>query len=114
MLWNPTSNVISPLDQVLFGGRHNIYVMDSRYDEGAAIQRIMLDTLNSAVGPYQGVAGPVTAMAMIISPYWAFLYLLLLPLGWARIYLAKHDLYQVVAGSVMSIVITFIIVSSII
>jgi len=61
-----------------------------------------------------GVAGPVTAMAMIISPYWAFLYLLLLPLGWARIYLAKHDLYQVVAGSVMSIVITFIIVSSIV
>ncbi|HOQ67557.1 MAG TPA: hypothetical protein PKU87_02865 [Candidatus Atribacteria bacterium] len=61
-----------------------------------------------------GIAGPVTALVMIISPYWAFLYLLLLPLGWARIYLGKHNVYQVVAGSVMSIVITFIIVSNII
>jgi hypothetical protein len=59
-----------------------------------------------------GVAGPVTALTMLVHPYWAFLYLLLVPLGWARIYLDKHDLYQVVAGSMMSMVITFIIVST--
>ncbi|HXL02593.1 MAG TPA: hypothetical protein PK016_05680 [Candidatus Atribacteria bacterium] len=61
-----------------------------------------------------GIAGPVTALVMILNPYWAFLYLLLVPLGWARIYLGKHNLYQVVAGSMMSMVITFIIVSSIV
>jgi len=76
---------------------------------GAIVSLFWKISLHSA-----GVAGPVTALVMIVSPYWAFLYLLLLPLGWARIYLGKHNLYQIIAGSVMSIMITFIIVSSIV
>ncbi|GIV34009.1 MAG: hypothetical protein KatS3mg031_1544 [Chitinophagales bacterium] len=48
MIWNPTSNVRSPVPgaQPLFGGKHYIYVMNTRYDEGAALQRAMLDSFN--------------------------------------------------------------------
>ncbi|MDX2002274.1 MAG: hypothetical protein SFW35_07570 [Chitinophagales bacterium] len=45
MIWNPTSNVVNPLNQVLFGGRHCIYIMDSKYDEGNALISIMRDSL---------------------------------------------------------------------
>jgi membrane-associated phospholipid phosphatase len=58
-----------------------------------------------------GIAGPVTAMVMLLHPWWMLLYLLLLPLGWARCYLKKHTVSQVVAGSVLSVAITFGIVS---
>lgn len=51
MLWNPTKEVYSPLtlpgqiiDRVpYFGGKHFIYVMGTKYDEGAAAQRLLLD-----------------------------------------------------------------------
>lgn len=47
MIWNPTSEDLSPLNQVLFGGRHNIYVMDSRYDEGDSIHAFMMRNYNN-------------------------------------------------------------------
>lgn len=46
MIWNPTNSVLSPLNQVLFGGRHCIYVMNSRYDEGEFLRDTMLDNWN--------------------------------------------------------------------
>lgn len=55
MIWNPTSSVLSPLGQVLFGGRHNIYIMDSRYDGCDSIFGIMsrnfnnIDTIGTAL-----------------------------------------------------------------
>ncbi len=45
MLWNPSKNVLSPLNQVLFGGGHYIYIMNTRYDGGEAMQRIMYDNM---------------------------------------------------------------------
>ncbi|MBL7777634.1 MAG: hypothetical protein JNK66_04965 [Chitinophagales bacterium] len=51
MLWNPTDKQFSPIffpNQIVgqlpyFGGKHFIYVMDSKYDEGKAAQRLLLD-----------------------------------------------------------------------
>ncbi len=50
MLWNPTANVYSPIllpgqtieRLPLFGGKHFIYVMSTKYDEGRAAQEILV------------------------------------------------------------------------
>ena len=60
MLWNPTENLLSPLylpGQIVsqlpyFGGKHFIYVMGTRYDEGAAAQRLLLDNYNIGASPF--------------------------------------------------------------
>lgn len=54
-----------------------------------------------------GVAGPVTALVLLVHPAFAVLFGLLVPLGWARVFLKKHTVLQVVAGSLMSFLITF-------
>lgn len=48
MIWNPTTNIYNPVpgSEPLFGGKHYIYVMSTRYDEGAEMQRTMLDSFN--------------------------------------------------------------------
>ncbi len=56
-----------------------------------------------------GVAGPVTALVYYLNPYWALLYALLFILGWARLYLRKHNLYQILAGSAFSALMTYAI-----
>jgi hypothetical protein len=56
MLWNPTDKVYSPITfpgQLIsqlpyFGGKHFIYVMETKYDEGAAAQQTLID--NFAIG----------------------------------------------------------------
>ncbi|MGQ9622902.1 MAG: hypothetical protein ACUVTO_05595 [Candidatus Caldatribacteriaceae bacterium] len=57
-----------------------------------------------------GIAGPVTALSLLLHPLWGLLYLLLLPLGWARIYLKKHTPSQAVLGSLLSAFLTYMIV----
>lgn len=47
MFWNPTSNLYSPMFQPIFGGKHFIYVMDTKYDEGYAAQQLLLRTYDS-------------------------------------------------------------------
>lgn len=54
MIWNPTSTVLADyiagdatVPEGVFGGRHFIYVMSSKYDEGAAMQRVLLDNANA-------------------------------------------------------------------
>ncbi len=54
-----------------------------------------------------GVAGPVTALVLLVHPLFALLYALLAPLGWARVFLRKHTVLQVVCGSLMSLAITW-------
>ncbi|BER93384.1 hypothetical protein [Atrimonas thermophila] len=54
-----------------------------------------------------GVAGPVTALVYYLNPSWALLYALLFLLGWARLYLKKHNLYQILAGSAFSALMTY-------
>ncbi|MEN3185105.1 MAG: hypothetical protein ABDK94_01470 [Atribacterota bacterium] len=58
-----------------------------------------------------GIAGPVTALMMLLHPLWGLLYLSLIPLGWARWYLKKHTVPQVVAGSFMSVMLTLGIIA---
>lgn len=58
-----------------------------------------------------GAAGPITAMVILLHPLWGLLYLVLLPLGWARCYLKKHTVPQIVAGSFMSAMLTLGIIS---
>ncbi len=60
-----------------------------------------------------GVAGPVTAMVMLVHPWWSVLYLFLMPLGWARWYLRKHTLSQIIAGGLLSMGITWGIIAGI-
>lgn len=57
-----------------------------------------------------GVAGPVTALVLLVHPLFAVLFGLLVPLGWARVFLRKHTVPQVISGSLMSSVITYGIV----
>lgn len=57
-----------------------------------------------------GIAGPVTALVLLIHPLFAVLYGLLVPLGWARVFLRKHTVLQAVSGSLMSFAITYGIV----
>ncbi len=55
-----------------------------------------------------GIAGPITALVFYVHPYFVFTYLLLFLLGWARFTLKKHTLLQIFAGSVFSILLTFL------
>lgn len=64
MLWNPSKNVLSPLRQVLFGGGHYIYIMNSKYDEGEELQRIMLNNIGLSgytIPPTGGINRVVTS-----------------------------------------------------
>jgi hypothetical protein len=64
MLWNPSKNVLSPLRQVLFGGGHYVYIMNSKYDECAEIQRIMLNNIGISgftIPPTGGINRVITS-----------------------------------------------------
>ncbi|MDK2897424.1 MAG: hypothetical protein PWP04_1544 [Candidatus Atribacteria bacterium] len=54
-----------------------------------------------------GLAGPVVALCYYFSPRWALLLVLLIPLGWARLQLGKHNFAQISAGALMSGVLTW-------
>ena len=50
MKWNPTSNLYSPVgDFPYFGGKHFIYVMDTKYNEGDSAQRLLLDNYTNII-----------------------------------------------------------------
>jgi len=69
MLWDPTANIYSPLNQPYFGGKHFIYVMDSKYDEGAAAQQLLLRTYDS-ISAVQGGTIPVSLYPLYRSLMW--------------------------------------------
>jgi len=50
MLWNPTSDKLTQLNEVLYGGKHFIYVFKTPYDAGANYQSIMLRNFNNYTG----------------------------------------------------------------
>jgi len=58
-----------------------------------------------------GIAGPVTALLLLVHPLFALLYGLLVPLGWARVVLRKHNVLQAVCGSLLSFGLTYAIVT---
>lgn len=62
MLWNPTADLYSPITfpfapipQIpFFGGKHFIYVWDTKYDGGRAAQQILLRTYDSIATTQNG------------------------------------------------------------
>jgi len=45
MLWNPTSNILNSYDgSVIFGGKHYVYVLGTRYDADSAFKNQLLFT----------------------------------------------------------------------
>jgi len=57
-----------------------------------------------------GVAGPVTALVLLLNPSYAILYLCLIPVFLARLKLRRHSLSELIAGTSVSIIVTFLIV----
>jgi hypothetical protein len=46
MVWNPTSVIRTPLNQFFFGGKHFVYVMNTKYDEGEYNKNVMDSLFN--------------------------------------------------------------------
>jgi hypothetical protein len=46
MIWNPTSTVTTPLFQYFMGGKHFVYIMNTRYDGGEYNRQVMTDYFN--------------------------------------------------------------------
>jgi hypothetical protein len=51
MIWNPTGDLYTNLNEALFGGKHYIYVFNTPYDECEAYQRAFLDDFNKYFAP---------------------------------------------------------------
>jgi membrane-associated phospholipid phosphatase len=55
-----------------------------------------------------GIAGPATALAYALGPWALPFFLLLLPVGWARIKLKAHTLTQVLVGALLTVATTWL------
>lgn len=54
------------------------------------------------------MATGVSMLVIFAGPIYVWLYLLLYPLGWARVTLKQHTTAQVIAGSIVGVVVTFL------
>jgi membrane-associated phospholipid phosphatase len=54
-----------------------------------------------------GIAGPVTGLTYVFGWSAVLLYLLLLPVGWARLELKAHSISQIISGAVLAVLVTF-------
>jgi hypothetical protein len=52
MIWNPTSSILSNTGSVLFGGKHYIYVMNTRYDQDQALAAVLIQNSTITVPLY--------------------------------------------------------------
>jgi len=72
MLWNPTDKVFAPVNfpgQLVnqlpyFGGKHFIYVLETKYDEGAAAQQTLMDNFANITG------APLFNIPAALSPFY--------------------------------------------
>jgi len=55
-----------------------------------------------------GISGPATFLTLQMGAIMLPLSILLLPVGWARLKLGAHDLKQVVAGALLTILLTWV------
>lgn len=55
-----------------------------------------------------GVAGPVTYIVFFLGLSYVFLYLILIPVVWARIKLKAHTVQQIILGIIVAIIVTFL------
>jgi len=54
-----------------------------------------------------GVTGPITALVFQLGANMIPFFLLMLPVAWARIELKAHNVKQVIAGAVLSTILTW-------
>lgn len=59
MIWDPSETETSKFGEPIFGGMHFIYVCNTRYDEGAAMQRTLIDNQNKFTLGSNDVVQPV-------------------------------------------------------
>mgnify|MGYP006272809363 CR=1 FL=1 len=67
MIWNPTSNRYNELQDIpgtensvpIWGGKHYVYVFNTRYDEGERYHRILTDNYNLPTNPAQALPDSV-------------------------------------------------------
>jgi len=52
MLWNPTSTILSNTGNVIFGGKHYIYVMNTKYDQDQALANVLIQNSSVTVPLY--------------------------------------------------------------
>ena len=57
-----------------------------------------------------GVAGPVTFIVLFFGFAYSLLYLLLIPVAWARLKMKAHTRAQVILGAVVAVLVTFLTV----
>ena len=55
-----------------------------------------------------GIAGPVTYVVFFLGLSYAFLYLILIPVAWARIKLKAHTIRQITLGTIVAVIVTFL------
>jgi len=73
---------------------------------------IMVSTLATKTSVHMaGIAGPVTFFVIIYGINYIILYLLLLPVAWARYEKRAHNLSQLVLGAIIAIITTWITLS---
>lgn len=56
-----------------------------------------------------GIAGPLTAIAYILGWPFILLFIILLPVGWARVELDAHNVKQFLAGTGLAVLITLMV-----
>jgi len=61
-----------------------------------------------------GLTGAITALTLVLGANYALLYLLALPLGWARTEIEAHTVPQVVLGAVVGIGVTALVYAGLI
>lgn len=70
MLWNPTSTIFDNRTGTLpIGGRHYLYVMKSRYDEGAFLKRFLFASAGSGA-PFSGTQGSAVVKQLYNNVAW--------------------------------------------
>jgi membrane-associated phospholipid phosphatase len=55
-----------------------------------------------------GIAGPTTALVYSIGAWAAVFFILLIPVGWARVQLKAHTPWQVFAGALVTAIVTWL------
>ena len=55
-----------------------------------------------------GIAGPTTALVYSIGPWAAVFFILLIPVGWARVQLKAHTPWEVFAGAIVTAIATWL------
>lgn len=102
------SSMVGALALFLVGAAKPVVVMGVAYAANAVAISLLTQFWKISVHTalYSSV---VTVMVIIFGAKFALLYLILIPLGWSRVYRHRHSLNQVIGGAMMAFVITSLV-----